>query len=166
MNTDFTVLFSSMGDFIEKILDSTITSNVVAIVSLVVTFQTMKSAKDIKEEMEKMQTLTYEKIRFKENKPQLIKNLQEYNEILSDAGKLSKSFCRKVFCLVKKIKGYEEIFKENDFQKLEASYEKIKAIVNKQGIYDDTDINDCLELIVELENILSKGEYSLWYMKE
>lgn len=161
MNTDFTVLFSSMGDFIEKILDSTITSNVVAIVSLVVTFQTMKSAKDIKEEMEKMQTLTYEKIRFKENKPQLIKNLQEYNEILSDAGKLSKSFCRKVFCLVKKIKGYEEIFKENDFQKLEASYEKIKAIVNKQGIYDDTDINDCLELIVELENILSKGEYSL-----
>lgn len=161
MNTDFTVLFSSLGDFIEKILDSTITSNVVAIVSLVVTFQTMKSAKDIKEEMEKMQTLTYEKIRFKENKPQLIKNLQEYNEILSDAGKLSKSFCRKVFCLVKKIKGYEEIFKENDFQKLEASYEKIKAIVNKQGIYDDTDINDCLELIVELENILSKGEYSL-----
>ena len=161
MNTDFTVLFSSMGEFIEKILDSTITSNVVAIVSLVVTFQTMKSAKDIKEEMEKMQTLTYEKIRFKENKPQLIKNLQEYNEILSDAGKLSKSFCRKVFCLVKKIKGYEEIFKENDFQKLEASYEKIKAIVNKQGIYDDTDINDCLELIVELENILCKGEYSL-----
>lgn len=155
------VLFSNIGNFLKDILDSTITSNVVAIVSLVVTFQTMKSAKDIKEEMKKMQITTLEKNRFAQNKPQIVKKLQIYRNSITAAGKLSKGFCREVICSVIEIEGYKEIFNDNDFQEIEAIHKEIMRIANRHAEYGDIHVNTCIELIVKLENILNKGEYSV-----
>ena len=161
MNTDFTVLFGNIGNFVRDVLKSSITSNVVAIISLVITFQTMKSAKEIKKEMKEMQITALEKNRFAQNKPRILKNLQTYQKSLIGAGKLSKDFCREVMRLVIEIEGYKELFNDGDFQTIEIIHEKIKTIINKDGKYDNTDVNDCIELIGKLKNILNKGEYSL-----
>lgn len=77
------VSLNNIGNFLKDILDSTITSNAIAIVSLVVTFQTMKSAKDINEEMKKMQIDALEKSRFMQEKPKIIKSLERHSKSIT-----------------------------------------------------------------------------------
>lgn len=153
--------FSNIGDFFKEILNSTITSNVVAIVSLVVTFQTMKSAKEIKKEMKEMQINTLEKNRFAQNKPRILKSVQAYQKSLVGAGKISKDFCREVLRLVTEIEGYKELFNDDDFRTIEMIHKEIMKIANRHAEYEDIHVNTCIELLGKLENIINKGDYSL-----
>lgn len=168
MNTDFTVLFGNIGNFISDVLKSSITSNVVAILSMIVgviglwvTFRTMKSAEDIKEEMKKMQIDTLEKSRFMQNKPQIIKNLQVHRNSITEAGTLSKALCIKIISLLTEIEGYKETFKENDFREIETIHKEMKKLATWSGIYGEIHICQCIELLGKLENIINKGEYSV-----
>lgn len=80
-----------------EILESSITSNVIGVLSfivcfasLVVTFRTMTSANKIQQEMEKMKINALDKQRFLEYKLKAIKSITTYKNAVEKAEVISK----------------------------------------------------------------------------
>lgn len=116
-----------------EILESSITSNVIALfsfiiglVSLVVTFRTMTSANKIQQEMEKIKINALDKQRFLEYKLKAVKSISTQKKAVEKAEIISKKNCMQLSELVTEAKGFKNIFKEEDYNKIEGMHQKLK----------------------------------------
>lgn len=151
-----------------EILGSSITGNVIAALSfivcfasLVVTFRTMTSAKKIQEEMERMKINALDRQRFLKYKEKAMKSIERQKKSVERAGIISKKNCMSSSELVMEAKGFESIFKEEDYNKIEEIRLKLKKIGLKKGTYCYKHTQEFLELIIQFKNILEKGDYAL-----
>lgn len=151
-----------------EILQSSITSNVIAALSfivcfasLVVTFRTMTSASKIQQEMEKMKINALDKQRFLEYKLKSIKSIAMHKKAVEKAEIISKKNCMQLSELVIEAKGFKNIFKEEDYNKIEEIHQKLKKIGLLKETYSYKHTQEFLELIIQFRSILEKGDYAL-----
>lgn len=152
----------------EEILGSSITSNVIAtlsflvcLASLLVTFRTMTSAKKIQQEMEKMKINVLDRQRFLEYKVKAIKSITTNKNAVEKAEVTSKKNCMQLSELVTEAKGFKNILKEDDYNKIEEIHLKLKKIGLLKEVYRYKHTQEFLELIIQFKNILEKGDYAL-----
>ncbi|MBD5537554.1 MAG: hypothetical protein HDQ99_18230 [Lachnospiraceae bacterium] len=152
----------------EEILGSSITSNVIAalsflvcLASLLVTFRTMISAKKIQQEMEKMKINVLDRQRFLGYKVKAIKSITTHKNAVEKAEVISKKNCMQLSELVTEAKGFKNIFKEDDYNKIEDIHLKLKKIGLLKEVYSYKHTQEFLELIIQFKNILEKGDYAL-----
>ena len=151
-----------------EILGSSVTSNVIAVLSfivcfasLVVAFRTMTSANKIQQEMEKMKINALDKQRFLEYKIKAIKSITTYKNAVEKAEVISKKNCMQLSELVVEAKGFKNIFKEEDYNKIEEIHQKLKKVGLLKETYSYKHTQEFLELIIQFKNILEKGDYAL-----
>lgn len=151
-----------------EILESSITSNVIALfsfiiglVSLAVTFRTMTSANKIQQEMEKIKINALDKQRFLEYKLKAVKSISTQKKAVEKAEIISKKNCMQLSELVTEAKGFKNIFKEEDYNKIEGIHQKLKKIGLLKEAYSYKHTQEFLELIIQFRNILEKGDYAL-----
>lgn len=151
-----------------EILESSITSNIIAALSfivcfasLVVTFRTMTSANKIQQEMEKMKINALDKQRFLEYKLKAIKAITTHKNAVEKAEVISKKNCMQVSELVMEAKGFKNIFKEEDYNKIEEIHQELKKLGLLKETYSYKQTQEFLELIIRFRNILEKGDYAL-----
>lgn len=156
------------GGKVEEILGSSITSNVIAALSfivcfasLVVTFRTMTSANKIQQEIEKMKINALDKQRFLEYKLKAIKSITTHKNAVEKAEVISKKNCMQLSELVTEAKGFKNIFREEDYNKIEEIHQKLKKIGLLKETYSFKHTQEFLELIIQFKNILEKGDYAL-----
>ena len=134
---------------------------IVSILGLIITGCTMKSAKKIQEEMEKMRIDTLDKSRFITFKPNAIKKIDSKLKSIRGAQKLSKNICMDIMTIFAEAEGFESVLRENDYKLICELHKKIGKLCTKKGAYDDTDITNCINMLIQLNNILEKGDYAL-----
>ena len=155
-------------DTIIEILQNTATSTIIdiialiiSIISLFITGCTMKSAKKIQEEMEKMKVNALDKSRFMIYKTKVINVINKKINATKNAQTLSANACMDIAQIIVETKGYESILKVDDYKYICNLHEKIKKLCIKQGAYDRVDISNYIEMLTELKNIFEKGDYML-----
>lgn len=153
-----------------KILESSITGNVIATLSflvcfasLIVTFRTMTSAEKIQKEMEKMKINAIDRQRFLEYKIGTVKKITMYVETVKKAKTISNSSYITLSNLLTEAEGFENIFKDEDYNKIKEIHNTLKNINLLRGYcsYTDQDANDFSELAIQFKSILQKGDYAL-----
>lgn len=148
-----------MDIFIEM-LGSNITNNIIALISLIVTFCTMKSAKRIQKEMEKMKIDTLDKSRFMMQKPHIISFIDKKTNAVVRAGIISKNMVMEASNKMIEIKAFDRIFNDEDYRKICDIHTTIRDLSMKSE-YTELDSNNFVEKLTQLKTILEKGEYTL-----
>lgn len=148
-----------MDIFIEM-LGSNITNNIIALISLIVTFCTMKSAKRIQKEMEKMKIDTLDKSRFMMQKPHIISFIDKKTKAVVRAGIISKNMVMEASNKMIEIKAFDRIFNDEDYRKICDIHTTIRDLSMKSE-YTELDSNNFVEKLTQLKTILEKGEYTL-----
>ena len=150
------------------ILESSITSNVIAalsffagLISLIITFRTMNSAEKIQKEIEKMKINVLDRQRFLGYKENAIKSIICNIRSVKKAETISKKNCMSLFYLITEAEGFKNVFKDEDYKKIEELSQNLKKINLYKGIYTDKHTQDFLELIIQFKNVLEKGDYSI-----
>lgn len=153
---------------IKEILDSTITNNIIAalslivsIIGLVITGCTMQSAKKIQEKMDETKIYALEKSRFVEYKPNALKQINKRLKAVQSTHKLSKNACTEIVQVIVELKGFQSILQSEDYKLVCDLQRKMKDMAIKKSTYDDLDVSNYIELIVTLKNIIEKGDYAL-----
>lgn len=151
-----------------EILESSVTSNIIAALSLivgfvglVVTFRTMTSAKKIQEEMERMKINVLDRHRFLKYKEKTIEAIERQKISVEKAETISKKKCMSFSLLVSEAKGFKSIFKPDDYSEIEDIHRKLEdlSLLNKK--YTDRHVQDFLNLIIQFKNVLEKGDYAI-----
>lgn len=148
-----------MDIFIEM-LGSNITNNIIALISLIVTFCTMKSAKRIQKEMEKMKIDTLDKSRFMMQKPHIISFIDKKTKAVVRAGIISKNMVMEASNKMIEIKAFDRIFNDEDYRKICDIHTTMRDLSMKSE-YTELDSNNFVEKLTQLKTILEKGEYTL-----
>lgn len=156
------------SDKVVDILESSITSNVIAalsffagLISLIITFRTMNSAEKIQKEIEKMKINVLDRQRFLGYKENAIKSIICNIRSVKKAETISKKNCMSLFYLITEAEGFKNVFKDEDYKKIEELSQNLKKINLYKGIYTDKHTQDFLELIIQFKNVLEKGDYSI-----
>lgn len=152
----------------KEILESAITNNMIALLSLIVsiigliiTGKTMQSAKKIEEEMEKMKIDALNRSSFLKLRPQLVKKIEGYIKSLKRAEVLSRNLYMDIFETILEIKETNNIFNKEDHAKIVQIHETINIVGTKLDSFKDSDIKCFIESLVQIKNILNKGDYTL-----
>lgn len=108
-----------------QILESTITSNIleslsllVSIIGLLITGCTMQSAKKIQEEMEKMKISALDKSRFISYKPKAINQIDKKLKSVRGTQKLSKNICMDIAQIAAEMEGFCDILQAEDYKQV------------------------------------------------
>ena len=151
-----------------QILDSTITNNIIAVLSLIVsvigliiTGCTMQSAKKIQEEMERMKVSALDKSRFITYKPKAINQINKKLKSVRGTQKLSKNVCMDIAQIAAEMEGFCDILQTEDYKQVCELHKKINILSKKQTSYNDSDVTNYIDILVRLKNILEKGAYAL-----
>lgn len=152
-----------------KILGSTLTSNIIAflslivsIISMVITAKTMQSAKVIQDEVRRNEIDAINKYKFLEIKPQLINKIDKSINLLQEEYVCTKELYMELVSSVTEISiKCDNVFTDKDNNKIEEIYRQIKerkSGTNKKG-YSKADVEYFLEALITVKAILEKGEY-------
>lgn len=153
-----------------EILKSTITGNVVGLLSLLagivgifITIKTMKTAKRIETDIKEAKIVALDKKRFNSNKEAYLKKLNSQRKAVSKHEVLSYSLCNDVLSIINDLKGYSNIITEIDMDIIEQQRNKLQRI-SSISKYEETVSKSLQEfdvVIATIINILCKGEYDL-----
>ena len=153
---------------IKEILNSTITNNIIAVLSLIVsiigliiTGCTMQSAKKIQEKLDETKINALEKSRFAEYKPKALKQIDKKLKAVQSTLKLSKNVCTEIIQVIVELKGFQSILQSEDYDLVCNLQSQMKDMATKNDPYDDSDVSNYIELLVTLKNIIEKGDYAL-----
>ena len=152
------------------ILKSSLTGNVIGIVSLlvglaglIITIITMKSAKRIEKNINKAKVKALNKSRFNTYRPNALKKLEQKRIAASKTKIITYNMCNDALSIFNDINGFSSVLLDEDSEKIQGNLRRLKEIANslssgkKENIYSF----QYDSILSEIINILRKGEYDL-----
>lgn len=162
------------GKKMKEILQSSLFGNIIGIISLLiggfsllVTIATMKSAKNIENEMRQAQIKAVDKKQFNEYKEKCIKKLESSRKNVIKEKILSYAFCMDMISIFNDLRGFETILSANDIKMINKKSKELqiisKVLYNREDgrRADPDDLQQFDEIVSTVLSILKKGEYSL-----
>lgn len=152
-----------------NILSSSITGNILGVLSLIlgiistgIAFYTLKTAKNIEEEIKKRQIKAINKSKFVKAKPVYINKLKQKRNAVLKLNIISGQICIQVLSVLNDIIA-QDILNQQDRNTLENDMSILKKILadNKKCEVNSNSINDFDKVIADTIGILEKGEYEL-----
>lgn len=151
---------------IKEILSSTTCGNIIGIISLLIgaaslawTGFTYRTAKRIERKLPEEQAKAINSMRFKEYRTEAIKSLKSRQDVVKDAGEISRQTCDELIMTCGKIKGYcNDLFTE-DLTRVEDLYDRSKCLLQNGQYKCDQGTIDYIEISNDLIKILEDGKY-------
>lgn len=145
---------------IVDILMSSLTGNIIGLISLVLTIITMISALKIKKEVEREKVVAIERCKFLERRKGVLELIDSKLGAISDTDLISRKMCIDIMDLLEQILTYRKVISKEDQDYIEACRKKIKEMANKSQ-NSKNDVTEAVEMLQKVKSILNKGEYTV-----